>query len=119
MVQAFERGLVRHCDFLLALRRKAELAAQFDQREDDGHRRPDIGLPLRDEGSGFRIDQRAMLDAADTELDRTADRVGWVAMRSDVGSTLGAFAEDCADLIITILVPSHRALGEAPCRERL
>src|SRR3546814_8182161 len=67
MVQAFERGLVRHCDFLLALRRKAELAAQFDQREDDGHRRHDIGLPLRDEGSGFRIDQRAMLDARSEE----------------------------------------------------
>src|SRR3546814_19189437 len=73
MVQAFERGLVRHCDFLLALRRKAELAAQFDQREDDGHRRHDIGLPLRDEGSGFRIDQRAMLDAADRSAER---RVG-------------------------------------------
>src|SRR3546814_5759519 len=67
MVQAFERGLVRHCDFLLALRRKAELAAQFDQREDDGHRRHDIGLPLRDEGSGFRIDQRA-IDRKSTRL---------------------------------------------------
>src|SRR3546814_2017952 len=95
--------------FLLARRRKAELAAQFDQREEDGQRRHDIGLPLRDEGSGFRIDQRAMLDAADTELDRTADRVGRVAMRSDVGSTLGAFADDGADLILTILVHPDRS----------
>src|SRR3546814_11904956 len=52
-----------------------------------------------------------MLDAADTELDRTADRVGRVAMRSDVRSTLSAFADVGAILILPILVNPAREGG--------
>src|SRR3546814_9139022 len=49
-------------------------------------------------------------DVCSSDL-RTADRVGRVAMRSDVGSTLGAFADDGADLILTILVHPDRVGG--------
>src|SRR5688500_7113839 len=108
MLETFDCRIRGDLELGHALGCHAELRTDLHADEDYRHRRNDIGAALGDPLRGLSIDQSRMLDAADAALDRTASGADWMAMRRYIGSALGAFVDDRADLVFAELIHPHR-----------